>query len=318
MARLAVVACFFNNRREARNTLFSLTPGYQGVDAESYEVIALDNGSPEPLDEREVRGFGENFRHRFVATSSKSPAAAINAAVRESDAERVMVLIDGAHILTPGVLALADEAFRRFESPFVVVPGFHLGPKRQNISMTEGYDQRAEDALLDRADWKRDGYRLFLASRAFADGGSGWFGKLFEAGCYALRKRDFLAVGGYDERFAMPGGGLVNLEFFERCLARPSLEYVMLLGEGSFHQFHGGFTTNTPMAEHPFEKCHEEYVRLMGRALARTTRRPFVMGRLPDEALAFALASANFGLREWLAALPQQGDLMGAPPGLQR
>jgi hypothetical protein len=273
-------------------------------------VIAIDNGSPEPLDEREVRELGGNFHYRFVATRSKSPAGAINTAVRESDAERVMVLIDGAHLLTPGILRLSAEAFERFESPFVVVPPFHLGPKRQNMSMTEGYDQAEEDRLLERAGWKRDGYRLFLASRAFADGGSGWFGRLFEAGCFAMRKRDFLAAGGYDERFEMPGGGLVNLEFFERCLARPELQYVMLLGEGSFHQFHGGFTTNTPMAEHPFEKCHEEYVRLKGQALARTTRRPYVMGTLRDEALAFALASANFGLREWLAARSEQGDLL--------
>jgi hypothetical protein len=311
MSRLAVVACFFNNRREARNTLFSLTPAYQGVDPGSYDVIALDNGSSQPLDPAEVRAFGANFHHRFVPTASKSPAAAINAAVREADADRVMVLIDGAHIVTPGIFRLADEAFARFVSPFVVVPPFHLGPKRQNIAMTEGYDQGEEDRLLERAAWKEDGYRLFLVSRAFADGGSGWFGKLFEAGCFAMRRQDFLDIGGYDERFQMPGGGLVNLELFERCLARPELEYVMLLGEGSFHQFHGGFTTNTPMAEHPFEKCHEEYVRLMGRPLARTTRRPFIMGTLRDEALAFALASANFGLREWLAARPVQGDLIG-------
>jgi hypothetical protein len=308
---LSIVAAFFDNRREARNTLHSLSPAYQrGAEALDYEVIALDNGSREPLDPAEVRAFGPRFRHRFVETTSKSPAAAINAAVREAAGDRVMVLIDGAHIVTPGVLALADEAFRRFESPFVVVPGFHLGPKRQNISVTEGYDQREEDRLLALADWKRDGYRLFLVSRAFADGGSGWFGKLFESGCFALRKQDYLRLGGFDERFRMPGGGLVNLEFFERCLGDAGLEYVMLLGEGSFHQFHGGFTTNKPMSEHPFEQCHDEYVRLMGKPLARTTRRPYVMGRLPDEALAFALASANFGLREWLAALPRQGDLI--------
>lgn len=271
-------------------------------------MIAVDNGSSQALDAAEVRSFGPNFQHRLVPTASKSPAAAINAAVRDADADRVMVLIDGAHIVTPGIFRLAEEAFVRFASPFVVVPPFHLGPKRQNIAMTEGYDRREEDALLERAGWKRDGYRLFLASRAFADGGSGWFGKLFESGCFAMRRQDFLDMGGYDERFAMPGGGLVNLDFFSRCLDSP-LEYVMLLGEGSFHQFHGGFTTNTPMAEHPFEKCHEEYVRLVGKPLARTTRRPFIMGTLRDEALAFALASANFGLREWLAARPVQGDL---------
>jgi len=309
---ISIIVNFYNNRREARNTLHSLSRAYQR-DAETieYEVVALDNGSGEPLDEAEVRAFGPEFRYRFVNTSSKSPAAAINAAAREAAGDKVMVLIDGAHIVSPGVLRLADDAFRLFPAPFIATPAFHLGPKRQNMSVLDGYDQQVEDELLARSGWTSNGYRLFLCARAFADGGNAWFGQMFESGCFALRKLDYLALGGLDERFALPGGGLLNLEFFQKAVENPDLEYVMLLGEGSFHQFHGGVSTNTPMEKHPFLAFHEEFERIRGKPLARNTRRPYCMGRIPDEALRMTLASANWGLKECLAGLASQADMMG-------
>jgi cephalosporin hydroxylase len=42
----------------------------------------------------------------------------------------------------------------------------------------------------------------------------------------------------------MPGGGFVNLDFFERMGSSPDVTLVSILGEGSFHQVHGGTTTN--------------------------------------------------------------------------
>lgn len=104
-------------------------------------MIALDNGSTQPLDPSEVASFGPRFRHRFVETRSKSPAAAINAAAREASGEELVVMIDGAHIITPRVLQGMRRAFDQFESPFVATPPFHLGPKIQNQSVLEGYNQ---------------------------------------------------------------------------------------------------------------------------------------------------------------------------------
>ena len=42
----------------------------------------------------------------------------------------------------------------------------------------------------------------------------------------------------------MPGGGYANLELYERLGATPDVNVVTILGEGSFHQVHGGTTTN--------------------------------------------------------------------------
>ena len=310
---ISIVVNFFNNRREARNTLYSLSRAYQrGAGDLDYEVIVLDNGSSAPLAADEVRAYGPEFRHRFVETRSKSPAAAINAAAREARGEHLLVMIDGAHILSPGVLANAERAFRLFASPFVATCAFHLGPKRQNAAVMEGYDQAAEDGLLARSGWREDGYRLFLATRAFADLGNGWFGAMYESGCFGLRREDYLALGGLDERFQEPGGGLVNLEMYERALAQPRLEYVMLLGEGTFHQVHGGVATNAPLTDHPFLRFQEEYARLKGRPYERPLRRPFFMGAIPAQALAASAASASSGLAFWEKREPPDVDLFAA------
>lgn len=297
---LSVVVNFFNNRREARNTLHSLTAGYQqGASRIDYEVIAVDNGSSEPLTEAEVRAFGPQFRYHYVRNASVSPAAAINAACRGAAGDRLMVLIDGAHILSPRILQLADLAFSALPSPFIATVLFHLGPKHQYDSVQEGYNQQVEDGVLAASGWKADGYRLYAASSAFADASEGWFGMLFESGCFALRKADFLALGGYDERFQSRGGGLVNLEFFRRALLRPALQYVVLLGEGTFHQFHGGVATNQPRERSPWAEFHQEYVRVCGEPYQQVIRAPLYVGSIPAEARRIAKYSAARGFELW-------------------
>ena len=53
-------------------------------------------------------------------------------------------------------------------------------------------------------------------------------------------------VGAMDHDFNVPGGGFANLDFFERMTTSPRITLVTMLGEGSFHQVHGGTTTNAP------------------------------------------------------------------------
>lgn len=297
---LSVIVNFYNNRREAMRTLHSMTRGYQCVaDDTHFEVIAIDNGSSAPLTETEVRSFGPEFKYRYVQTQSPSPVEAINAACRDAIGDQVLVVIDGAHILSPGVFGSLKGAFSMFEKPFAATVGFHLGPKVQNVSVQEGYNQQVEDALLERIGWMDDGYRLFKAAGAFADDSGGWFGSLLESNAFAMRRDDFLAMGGLDERFQSRGGGLVNLDFFRRALCRQDLQYVMLLGEGSFHQVHGGVATNAPLNHHPWNDFHAEYREIRGAAFEPERRRPFFLGSLPDECLAIAQATATRAFGFW-------------------
>jgi Glycosyl transferase family 2 len=301
---LSIVVNFFNNRREAVNTLYSLSRAYQR-DARDldFEVIAIDHGSTQPLDADVVHACGPEFQYRFVETTAVSPVAAINAACRDARGDRLLVIIDGAHILSPGIYALAERALAQFDAPFVATVGFHLGPKNQNQLATEGYNQRVEDDLLARCGWQQNGYRLYSIAGSFADPGMGWFGCAYESGCFAMRKDDYLALGGYDERFVSRGGGIAALDFFRRAVTRERGDYVMLVGEGSFHQFHGGVASNAPKDKHPYQEFSEEYLRIRGAPYARASRRPFYFGALPNEALGVARLSAQHGLELWQKAV---------------
>jgi hypothetical protein len=297
---ISIVVNFFNNRREAENTLYSMTRGYQKDLADlPYEVIVIDNGAAEPLSEERVRSFGPEFRYQFVAQASVSPAQAINAACRGAAGDELMVVIDGAHILSPGVLARASDAFSLFRAPFVATVPFHLGPKNQNFSVSEGYCQAVEDKMLSQSGWRLDGYKLFHCSGAFADGNGGWFGCLYESGCFAIRKKDYFSLAGFDERFQSRGGGLVNLDFFARALAEESLDYVMLLGEGSFHQVHGGVASNAPRHQHPWNDFHKEFVDIRGTPYKRVFRKPYQMGVLANETFDVLKHSATRAESHW-------------------
>ena len=48
-----------------------------------------------------------------------------------------------------------------------------------------------------------------------------------------------------DERFDLPGGGFLNLDIFKKAVDAPDATPIQIIGEGCFHQFHGGTTTNT-------------------------------------------------------------------------
>ncbi|MCB1016142.1 MAG: glycosyltransferase family 2 protein, partial [Acidimicrobiales bacterium] len=265
MPRLTVVVNFFDMVREAPRTLHSLTPGYQGVDAADYEVVAVDNGSRRPLDPAMVASFGPNFRHVAFEPEWPSPAAALNHAVAHSDGARVMLCIDGARILSPGILRSTDRAFRAFDNPFVYTLGMHLGRQVQNQAIAAGWTQADEDALLRSVDWEDDGYELYRIATVAPSSKEGFFSDLAESNCVALSRAQYERMGGYDEAFRSPGGGLVNLDVMNRARLDPSVDPVMLLGEATFHQMHGGVATNSarnPDEVHPFGAFAAEYERI--------------------------------------------------------
>ena len=285
-AGLSVIVVFRDMAREAPRTLHTLSVPYQrGVGPDEYEVIAVDAGSAVPLDKAAVESHGRGFR-LLRMPPAPSPSAAINEAVRRSTGAAVMICIDGARMLTPGVVRYALDAFRTWEDPLVATLAWHLGPKIQNESMLEGYGQAAEDRLLDTVDWRADGYELFRIAAFAGSSRRGWFLPLSESNGVAVRREAFDRLGGFDERFQTAGGGLVNLDFHRRACAAAS-RIVHLLGEGTFHQFHGGVATNVPTASHPFPIFHEEYVRLRGEPFVPPTALPIILGGMPHQALPF-------------------------------
>lgn len=62
----------------------------------------------------------------------------------------------------------------------------------------------------------------------------------------------------------MPGGGLVNHEFLNRVYLANTFSPVILLGEGVFHQVHGGVSTNVKQSAHPLARFKDELAEIHG------------------------------------------------------
>jgi hypothetical protein len=289
---LSVIVVFHNMAREAPRTLFTLSPQYQrGVGTADYEVIALDAGSATPLEENFVKSFGENFQ-LVRAPAAPSPVVAVNRAATLARGEAIALCIDGARMLTPGILRLMLDAFKIWNDPVVATLAWHLGPKIQNESLLEGYNQATEDALPDSVDWHSDGYELFRISSLAASSKDGWFCSIGESNCLAVRRETWRGFGGLHEGFVSPGGGLVNLDFYrEACRRLATL--VILLGEGTFHQFHGGVATNSPAGRNPVEGFVDEYRRNRCGEYAVENTAATYLGSIPHQASGFLLSSAT-------------------------
>ncbi|MDC0302897.1 glycosyltransferase family 2 protein [bacterium] len=287
--KLSVVVIAYNMDRELNRTIYSLSPAYQrGVSGTEYEVIVVDNGSthrsnPDAWITRQ--GWQVRLVHR--PAGDVSPCRAVNAGVALARASHVCVMVDGARMLSPGVIQSMLHLIRVATNRFVITLGWHLGPAPQNISMTKGYCQQVEDKILRKAQWRADGYRLFDISSLALSSAGGWFSPIRESNCFAISRHKFELVGGFDERFVSPGGGFVNLDFFQRVVESLDVEPCVLLGEGSFHQIHGGVATNVPMKDHPRIAFAKEYQDIRGCAYCPPLYDPMYFGRLSQPARRF-------------------------------
>jgi hypothetical protein len=295
-------------RREAARTLRSLTPAYQrGVAPGDWEVVAVDNGSTEPLSREWVESLAPGFRHVYHATRSPSPVAALNAAARQTRGAMVGLVIDGARLLSPGVLLYVLQARRLDDDPLVLTLGWHLGPDVQQRTVGRGYTRETEDALLARIGWPAAGYRLFEVSALAVGSAGGFFGPIAESNCLFMTRQTFERLGGFDERFDLPGGGLANHDLYGRAMALPDVRPIVLLGEGTFHQVHGGVMTNEPAAGRRAELGRtfaRQYEEIRGHTYARPTRPVEYLGAMPPQALRFLRPAAATSLRPGAQGVP--------------
>jgi cephalosporin hydroxylase len=247
---LTVVVVLHDMRREAARTLHSLSRTYQrGIADLDYEVVVVDNGSSpdQKLSAEEIAAFGPEFRLLDMgADAPPTPVPALNAGIRAGRGRNFALMIDGAHVLTPGVLRHGMTGLRAYEPAVVATVQWYVGPGQQPDKVAEGYDQASEDQLFAEIDWPVDGYRLFEIGHFINDGSRDrdWLDGILESNCIFTSRERLEQIGGFDEAFSMPGGGYANLDLYERLAVAPGTNVVTILGEGSFHQVHGGTTTN--------------------------------------------------------------------------
>ena len=247
---VSIVVIVYKMADQAELTLRSLSAQYQRDVAESeYEIIVVENESSWILGQERACMTGGNVRYFLRQETQRTPVHAANFGAAQAVGSHIVIILDGARMVTPGVVRLTLDAFRIAPNAAVAVPGYHLGEKPQQIAVNEGYDEAAEAGLLERIEWPSNGYRLFEIAVFAMSSLMGFFQPNAESPFLGCSREKWNAVGGLDTRYDDLGGGKANIALYKHVLETPDTPFYLLFGEGSFHQFHGGISTNTPSGE---------------------------------------------------------------------
>jgi SAM-dependent methyltransferase len=278
--KLSVVVVSYNMNRELPRTLQTMRSNYQiGIKDEEVEIIVVDNGSKKPCS---IPVEYTNVKHLIIENPAKSPAYALNFGIKNATSGFICAMVDGARMLSPGVFKNALKAKKMCDRVIVSTVGFHLGPEVQMESVTRGYSAEVEDDLLKSVNWEVDGYSLFSISTFAGSSSEGWFSPIAESNALFMPKALWDEVSLFDERFLSSGGGLLNLDMYVRACELPETQLVSLLGEGTFHQIHGGIATNCNDTQSTWEIFHKEYKQIKGKAFKKPEKPFILLGELNE------------------------------------
>jgi len=307
--RLSVVVVVYDMPYAAPRSLFALSDAYQrDLAADEYEVIVVDNGSRQPLSAETIRALPDNFRCLSLAQPQPSPAAAANLGLQLARGAVVGLILDGARLATARLLSLALRAAISHPRAVVTTVGWLLGYGQADRFHTADDSEAAAhtERVLHAIDWPRQAERLLEAARL--DGSNSWFGPGFESPALFMPRGAWHELGGLDERFDEAGGGFVALDLYARSLALPGCAPMLLLGEGTVHQPHGGISTDapTPALIARFTKWREHYIALAGHDLQLSTPAFTFFGALPE---AWRAQLVAWALRETFRDVPELNDI---------
>lgn len=294
---LSIVIVVHRMPAQAMRTVQSFAAGYQlGVDPHQYEIVVVENESDAMLDARAVEALAPNVRYHRRKERQPTPVGAVNAGVAASRGELVGLVVDGARMATPGLVAHTLSASCLADSVAVVVPGYHLGDQLQQRAAAAGYDESVEARLLEQIAWPADGYRLFDIAVLSGTSKGGFFRPFAESNFLCLPRPVWDELGGMDHRFDVVGGGFANLDLYRRAIDHAAIVPVMLPGEGTFHQFHRGATTGGTVAEQRdaiVAASREQYAAIRGEPFGPPRKRFLYFGAMSPHALPVMRYSAD-------------------------
>jgi hypothetical protein len=299
-AIVSFVLIVYDMPAQAQNTVRSLLPDYQ-LDArpQDYEVLIIENESTNTMSREFLDGLPPNFTYHLRKETQPTPIHAINYGIAQARGENICVMIDGARLLTPGVLKNILRGHRISSRSVVTVPGYHLGIELQQKAVGSGYGIEQEQALMHSISWPEDGYRLFDISCFSGSCAHGFYLPHSESNCISMPREIWRALDGYDTRFDMRGGGVVNLDLYKRACEYPGITHIFLHGEGTFHQFHGGVTTGGESAEDRqkfINAITEQYQKIRGQKFESPLTTAVYLGELSEQVQKFVSISSKIKL----------------------
>ena len=297
--KVSLIVIVYRMPAQAERTLYTLSPDYQqGVSGEEYEVIVVENSSDAPMGEAAATRYADNVSYFYREETSRSPVNAINFGVEQARAPVIGLMIDGARMLSPGVVLNILRALQLSDTPVISVPGYHLGRTIQQEAVDSGYNEQVEAELLASINWPHtDGYDLFNIACLSGSCAGGFFRPIAESNCLCMPTWLFKEIGGCDPRFDLPGGGNINLDMYRRACDHPRSELFVFPGEGSFHQFHGGVTTNlskqSPERQKIMQDLNAQYEKLRGEKYSAPQKAGVCVGWISPQAMRFVHLSAQ-------------------------
>lgn len=283
-----IIVCY-EMSREVPRTVLSCLKEYQSISNETeIEIIVVDNGSKNVISESVQEKWPDYVRHICVKNPNASPARAVNLGVSEAKGKYVGIIVDGARILSSGIVERVRQVDSLFPNPFITTLGYHLGDKIQQDNA--GYNAKIEDELLNSIEWPNTPSRLFDISCLSGTSKGGLLNTSAESNAFFIKREHFLNIGGYNEEFVSSGGGYVNLDFFNRAVSNSPSNFVLLTDQGSFHQVHGGVSTtytpnNSQFRVDQAKRWKDEFKAVTSRDYQRVMIDPYLFGSWPDKLL---------------------------------
>lgn len=295
---ISVIVIAYDMPIQALNTLYSLSHIHQReVDQSIYEVVIVENRSKNLIPQSELNNLPGNFHYYLRDETGVSPAPAINFALSVARGRYIGLMIDGARMVTPGVIHNVLLATRLSEEPLVVVPGYHLGDVEHQLQDSASYSVSIEQEMLANLDWKRDGYELFCKCCLSGANRHGFFHPFMECNCIFASKNLFMDIGGANEKFDLGGGGSLNLYLYFKLAMHPETTLFVLPGEGSFHQVHGGITTTNIEDREDVLRAHRNQLNsILGHSFYSPKIEPTFLGKIPPQALPWMEFSIQRGI----------------------
>jgi len=294
---VSFVMVVYDMPAQAQNTVKSLLWDYQaGVSPRDYEVIIVENESKNPMSQDFVEALPDNFHYYLRKEDRPTPIYAVQFGASKAQGENICLMIDGARLLTPGVVKNILLGHRMHKSAVVTVPGYHIGSELQQEAVGNGYSIEEERAMMRSIAWPADGYRLFDIACFSGSCSRGIYMPNSESNCMSIPREIWAQLDGCEPRFDMRGGGLVNLDLYKRACETSGITHVVLHGEGTFHQYHGGVTTGGQAREirdRFIQASKEQYRKIRGHDYASPRTNPVYLGTLTQQVQKFIHLSSE-------------------------